>query len=130
MKPPLKRLKPRDLMIAVLAFALSLKLGLAYRHSANYWREAEFYARALVSARYTADLLEVEEKPGREEQAPVIPKGGVVMEVGISNLKGDERKRTAERSRNFADHLGRMQDRYRRAAFLPWLPNTPEPPES
>jgi hypothetical protein len=120
-----KPLKSRDLMIAVVAFALSLKLGLSYSHSASYWREAHFYAQAADSARLLADLYD------RDQVKSTTPKPIGVSEAdppGL-NLSPAERQREAERCGKFADYLDRMRGKYRRAAFLPWLPNAPEPPE-
>jgi hypothetical protein len=126
MRRPRKPLKARDLMIAVVAFALSLKLGLAYSHSSKYWREAEFYARAADSARYLANLYD------HQQVRSLAPKtiGVSVADPPGLNLSGAERQREAERCSKFADYLDRMRATYRRAAFLPWLPGAPDPPES
>ena len=75
-----KRLPVRDLVIAVAAFALSLKIGLTYSRSGRYWKEADFYSNALASARSMLDALESEYKPPR-----IIP---VVGMTGISIVEG------------------------------------------
>jgi hypothetical protein len=100
----------RNLMISVAAFALSLKLGLAYSQSSAYWRESRFHARARERALFYAGLVE----------------------SGAARLDGDTpeaRLRAADRSRRLADHWGSMQAKYVRAAFLPWLPDAPEVPQ-
>jgi hypothetical protein len=124
-------------MIAVVAFALSIKLGISYSRSPNYWEEARFYDRAASNARFLAGLLESEDTSARTPRpvsAPS-PTGFVMAKVGVttetvpsSDLPGDERREAAIRSQKFADYLDQMRSKYRRAAFLPWLPNAPEVP--
>ncbi len=53
-----RRLTARDLMIAIVAFAFSLKLGLAYSRSPAYWREARFQGRMADSFRFYASRFE------------------------------------------------------------------------
>jgi hypothetical protein len=104
-----RRLTHRDLMIAVVAFAISLKLGLAYRHSPDYWREAGFQGRMAENFRFYA---------ARFEEGSVIPPDA------------DDRTDAAAKARRFADELDHKRANYLRAAFLPWLPNAPEVPSS
>jgi hypothetical protein len=118
MRSSRKRLTLRDLVVAVAAFALSLKLGLAYSRSASYWKEADFYANAGSSARFLAGILESDDKLAENRPPPSI------------NVLGAERRHVAERSRKFAEDMDRKSSKYRRAVYLPWLPNTPEPPSS
>jgi hypothetical protein len=110
MKRSRQRLTIRILMISVAAFALSLKLGLAYSRSSAYWRESRFHARAGQRALYYAGLVE----------------------SGAAHLESDTpeaRHRAAEQSRKLAAHWAKMQAKYVRAALLPWLPDAPEVPQ-
>jgi hypothetical protein len=105
-----QRITIRNLMISVAAFALSLKLGLAYSQSSAYWRESRFHARAGERALLYAGLVE----------------------SGAARLDSDTleaRVRAAEQSRRLAAHWATMQAKYVRAAFLPWLPDAPEVPQ-
>lgn len=97
-------------MISVAAFALSMKLGLAYSQSSAYWCESRFHARAAERALFYAGLVE----------------------SGVARLDSDApeaRARAAEQSRKLAAHRAGMQAKYARAAFLPWLPDAPEAPQ-
>jgi hypothetical protein len=104
-------LKARDLMIAVVAFALALKLGIAYGHSPAYWREARFQGRMAASFRFYAAQFEKGMAPVRpEEQA--------------------EGTFAARKARELADRLERDRARYLWAAFLPWFPTAPDVPST
>jgi hypothetical protein len=104
-----RRLTARDLMIAIVAFALSLKLGLAYSRSPAYWREARFQGQMADAFRFYAHCFEngttvlLKEEPG-------------------------ERQIAAAKAREFAAGLDRNRATYLRAAVLPWLPSAPEVP--
>jgi hypothetical protein len=136
MRAKLRRLTVANLMIAVAAFALSIKLGLAYSRSPRYWEEAKFYEQAGESARFLARLLEQEDKPRQGPSLAVPPSTSGIAAKGVTTLEyepayelhGDERRDAAIKSRKFAERLDRMRAKYRRAAFLPWLPNAPDVP--
>jgi hypothetical protein len=124
-------------MIAVVAFALSIKLGMSYSRSPRYWEEARFYDQAAGNARFLAKLLESEDTPVRIPRpvATPPPTGFGMTKVGVttetdpsSDLHGADRREAAIKSREFAEYLDRMRSKYRRAAFLPWLPNAPAVP--
>ena len=137
MRPKSRRLTVSNLMIAIVAFALSIKLGLYYSRSAKYWDEARFYERAGDNARFLAKILESEEIPFQVPQQVVItpptagiaPKGVVTVQSDPRfELHGAERREAALKSRRFAERLDQMRAKYRLAAFLPWLPNAPDVP--
>jgi hypothetical protein len=111
MRPTRRRLTNRDLMIAVVAFALSLKLGLAYSRSPAYWQEARFQGQMADAFRFYADRF--------EDGSAIL----VGEELG-------EQKTAAIRAREFAAKLDRERTKFLRAAFLPWLPDAPDPPST
>ena len=105
-----KRLTVSNLMIAVVACALSIKLGMAYGRSFRYyWEESRFQVKAADSARWYARLVE----SGDAEPAIKSPV---------------ERRRMAALSWSFATDADRKRAKYVRAAFLPWLPTASELP--
>ena len=106
MKLTRRRLTARDLMIAVAAFALSLKLGLSYSRSPDYWEESRFHAMAAASFRYFASRFD---------------EGGTLWDRDDPA----ESRLTAARARQFAVEEERKQTRYQLAAFFPWLPTNP-----
>ena len=110
-RPRSRRLSSRDLMIAVVGFAISLKIGLAYSHTPAYLREARFQGRMADAFRFYACRFE-------DGSAQMI-----MEEPG-------ERQVAAERAREFAKGLDRRRTEFLRAAVLPWLPSAPAPPST
>ena len=111
MRPSRRPLKARDLMIAVVVFALALKLGMAYSRSPAYWREAWFQGQMAESFRFYAVRFE---------------------EAIVTGLPDELAEGTyaARKAREFTDRLDRDKARYLRAAFLPWLPMAPGVPQN
>ena len=117
-----RRLTVRDLVVAVVAFALSLKIGMIYSRSPAYWKEAGIHGKSSAHYRHLADLLDAEYRPPR-----VQPGGGPVGESFLPKMLGEERRLAAEGLRKHADYMERLRTKSRRAALLPWLPNTQDP---
>ena len=111
MHPRVKRLSSRDLMIAMVGFAISLKIGLTYSHTPAYLREARFQGRMVNAFRFYASRFE-------DGSAQMIRE------------KPEDRRLAAERAREFAKGLDRRRAEFLRAALLPWLPSTPAPPST
>lgn len=109
MRPGARRLSFRDLMIAMVGFAISLKIGLTYSHTSAYLREARFQGRMADAFRFYASRFEdgsarlIMEQPG-------------------------DRRLAAKRAREFAKGLDHRRSEFLRAALLPWLPSAPAPP--
>lgn len=101
----------RRMMLATAFFTLALYVGLSYRRSGDYVRQAQFYAHAREVA--LARARNVESGAGR-----------------LDSESAEEKQKAVDQARRFADHFSRMKSRYERAAFLPWLPveRDPAPP--
>jgi hypothetical protein len=96
------------MMLAIAVFAVALYVGLTYRLSGDYRRQARFYYQArevaLVRARN--------------------------VESGAARLDGytaEERQRALDEARRFAIYSCQMRAKYERAVLLPWLPVEPDP---
>jgi hypothetical protein len=103
------RLTVRRMMLAVAVFTVALHVGLSYRRSADYQREALFYTRAGEAALERAHAVE----------------------SGAARLRGytaEEVQRVADQARRFADYASRQKAKYERAAYLPFFPVKPDPP--
>jgi hypothetical protein len=95
-------------MLVVAVFSISLRVGLSYRRSVDYWRQALFYAHARESALVRARAVE----------------------SGAAHLGGytaEEKRRLVDQARRFADDSSRLRSKYERAAFLPFLSVEPDP---
>ena len=109
MRRPHVRFTVRNLVVVVAVFALSLEVGLAYRRSADYQRQAQFYAYTGGVALFTARNVE----------------------SGATHLQGytaAEKWKVVDQARRYASHAARLKAKYERAALVPWLPLTPDPP--
>jgi hypothetical protein len=106
---PLMKFTIRRMMLAIAVFTIALYVGLSYRQSGVYRRQAQFYAHAgdvaLVRARN--------------------------VESGWARLDGytaEERQKAVVQARRFAAYAARMKSKYDRATFLPWVPIATDPP--
>jgi hypothetical protein len=91
------------MMICVAAFSVSLHVGMAYRHSAELWRQSRFHAEMERRA-----ILSIQ---------PV--------ENGLALMQGhtfEERQRVLTNFKRLAGYHARMKAAYRSAVFLPWAP--------
>ncbi len=103
------RLTIRRMMLAVAVFTVAMNLGLSYRFSGDYRRQARFFARAGEIAAFRARNVE----------------------SGAARLDGytDEQKRkVVDQARRFVEYASRLKSKYERAAYVPWLPVEPDPP--
>jgi hypothetical protein len=98
----------RKMMFAIGVFTIALYIGLSYRRSWDYRRQAQFYVHArevaLVRARN--------------------------VESGAAHLDGytaEQKQKAVDQARRFAVYASRMKWKYERAVFLPWLPVEPDP---
>ncbi len=99
----------RRMVLAVAAFAIALHVGLSYRLSGYYRRQARFFARAGEAALVRARNID----------------------SGAARLDGytaEEKQNTADQAKRFAAYCSRLKSKYERAVFLPWLPVEPDPP--
>jgi hypothetical protein len=99
----------RRMIVAIAAFAIALHVGLSYRRSGDYRRQARFFARAAEVALVRARNVE----------------------AGAARLDGyatEDKQKTVEQARRFADYCSRLKSKYERAVFLPWLPVESDPP--
>jgi hypothetical protein len=96
----------RRLMASIALVAVSLHVGLSYRHSAEYLEMAEFYQKSGKIAEVRARNSE----------------SGAAIMNGYSQA---EKRAVAPEARRFAAHAARMRIRYLWAAWLPWLPVAP-----
>jgi hypothetical protein len=101
----------RRLMIAIAVFTMALDIGLSYRLSPSYRRQAAFFARTGQIALVRAGNVE----------------SGWLRLEGYSDA---QKKKAADQARQFADWCTRMKWKYHRASLLPWLPlaRDPAPP--
>lgn len=98
----------RRLMAFIALVAVSIQIGLSYRHSAEYLEMAEFYQKS-------GNIAEVRARNSES---------GAASMDGYSEA---EKRAVAPEARRFAAHAARMRSRYLWAAWLPWLPIAPEP---
>jgi hypothetical protein len=93
----------RRMMLAIAVFALTLYIGLSYRQSGEYRRQAQFYSKAQKAALVRARNVE----------------------SGAAILHGytlEEKKRTVDYARRSAVIFSRLRAKYERAVLLPWFP--------
>ena len=103
------RLTIRRMMLAVAVFTVAMNLGLSYRRSGDYRRQARFFARASESAVFRARNVE----------------------SGAARLDGytaEQKRKVVDQARRFVEYASRLKSKYERAAYLPWLPVEPDPP--
>jgi hypothetical protein len=101
----------RRMMLAIAVFTIALYVGLSYRRSPDYWRQAQFWAHAKEVALVRARNVE---------------SGFARLDyVGV-----DEKRKALGQATQFAEYSSRLKSKYQRAAFLPWLPveRDPAPP--
>ena len=108
MRLPRMRFTIQRMMLATAVFTIALDIGLSYRRSGNYRRQAQFYAHAgkvaLVRARN--------------------------VESGAARMDGytaEERRKALDQARRFAIYSSQMRAKYEQAVLLPWLPVEPDP---
>jgi hypothetical protein len=90
----------RKMMLAIAVFAIALCVGLSYRRSGNYRRQAQFYAHAGEVAFVRARNVE----------------------SGAAHLEGysaEEKRKVVDEARRFAAYASRLKSKYERATFLP-----------
>ena len=102
------RITIRKMMLAIGVFTIALYVGLSYRRSWDYRRQAQLYAHAreiaLVRARN--------------------------VESGAAHLDwytAEQKQKAVDQARQLAVYSSRLKRKYERAAFLPWLPVEPDP---
>ncbi len=101
------RLTIQRLMLAIAVFAIALSVGLSYHRSRGFSRQAQFWSHAsgvaLVRAR------------------------NIASGAARSDSQTAERKQKAvDQAMHFADYSSRLQSKYERAVFLPWLAVEPD----
>jgi hypothetical protein len=97
------------MILAIAVFAIALHVGLSYRRSGDYQRQAQFWTRATGAALTRAHNVE----------------------SGLARLDGDsdeQKQTTAEQARRFAVYCSRLKSKYERAALFPWLHLEVDPP--
>jgi hypothetical protein len=101
----------RRMMLAIAVFTIALYVGLSYRRSAGYWRQARFWAHAKEVALVRARNVE----------------SGFAR---LDNAALEEKRRALGQATQFAAYSSRLESKYEQAAFLPWLPveRDPAPP--
>ncbi len=103
------RLTIRRMMLVVAVFTVAMNLGLSYRRSGDYRRQARFYADAGERAVFRARNVE----------------------SGAARLDGytdEQKQKVVDQARRFVDYASRLKSKYERAAYVPWLPVEPDPP--
>ncbi len=119
-----KPLKVGNLMLVVLTFAVSLKLGMSYSRSARYWEEARLHDNRGRGADQWASLYASDTNLGPYGHTRAI--AGKRMSTADPHILGEDRQRLIQKCRSFATYSYRLRDRYRRATFLPWLLDAPD----
>jgi hypothetical protein len=97
----------RRMMLVIGVFTIALYVGLSYRRSWDYRRQAQFYAHAREVALVRARNIE----------------------SGAAHLDGytaEQKQKALDQARQLAVYSSRLKWKYERAVFLPWLPVEPD----
>ena len=103
------RLTICKMMLAVAVFTIALYVGLSYRRSGDYRRQAQFYAHVGERALFRA----------RNVESGWPPWNGYTAE---------QKQKEVDQGRQFAAYSSRLRSKYERAVYLPWLPVVRDPP--
>jgi hypothetical protein len=101
------RLTIQRMMLAIAVFAIALAIGLSYHRSRGFSRQAQFWSHArgvaLVRARNIASGA-----ARTDSQTP------------------EQKQKAVDQAKQFAAYSSRLQSKYERAVFLPWLAVEPD----
>jgi hypothetical protein len=103
------RLMIWKMMLAVAVFAIALNVGLSYRWSEGYRRQAQFYAHVGKAALFRARNVE----------------SGAAR---LDDYTAEQKQKAVDQARRLADYSFRLKSKYERAVYLPWLPVEPDSP--
>ncbi len=99
----------RRMMLAIAVLIVSMYIGLSYRRSGDYPRQAQFYARLGQAALNRARNFE----------------SGTAR---LDSHTAEQSQNATDQARRLAAYWFRLNSKYEWAVYLPWLPVDPDPP--